>query len=272
MENEAFSFVLNKTFGFSCSLEKERTDLIIKHYAHQYGGHYVEKKFQPTDEDWIKFWRQLRCLGVWKWKNSYYNPCCDGTSWNLNIENGNGRNSSEGSNSYPGVKGTSYGKTFTSFLEAINQLAGEGIIPVSQYSSASTPQDAPSSVIFNSFTPTYQYRIEMGEMVSGNILDEELWQSAGVVYARVHEKRREVVYIGKTDGILRNRINDHLRRIPRYLKQKDIDYREWAEGKTITIYAHKPKRVMRLGLSISTHVGLESALIDSINPLFVSRR
>ncbi len=128
------------------------------------------------------------------------------------------------------------------------------------------------SVIFNSFSPTYRYRIENGKPVHREVLNEELWKSSGVVYARVNEMEREAVYIGKTDNRLSVRIADHLRRIPQYSRKKDIDFREWAEGKTVTIYAYKPKKVRRLGISISTHAGLESALIDSIKPMFVARK
>jgi hypothetical protein len=226
----------------------------------------------PSEEEWEEFWKQLQRLGVWEWKDSYYNLCCDGTSWSLEAEHEGRRVTSGGGNSYPGVKGTNYGKTFTSFLKALNQLVGEEIIPVNQYPNTPTPHEFSSKIILNSFTPAYQYRIKNGDPVAGKILDEKLWCSAGVVYARVCEKVRDIVYIGKTDGKLKGRILDHLRRITEYTKPRDIEYREWAEGKTVTIYAHKPKKVNCLGMTISTHAGLESALIDSINPKFVFRR
>ncbi len=128
----------------------------------------------------------------------------------------------------------------------------------------------PNDRIFSFFVPTYQYRVCKGQSVDGKVLSEKLWNSTGVVYARTY--RKEVVYIGKTDGPLKRRVKDHLQRITRYTKQKDIDYREWAEGKTVTIYAYQPEKAYRLGLPVPTHVGLEHTLIDEIKPKFVSRK
>ncbi len=228
--------------------------------------------FNPTDEDWNKFWKKLRRLGVWNWKNKYYNMCFDGTSWSLDIEHEERKISCEGSNSYPGVKGTNYGKTFTAFCNAISDLVGSDLAIGNPpcYPPRVTPK--PEDRIFNSFVPTYRYRVKDGKIINGKILNEKLWEASGVVYARTHKNSKAVVYIGKTDGPLKTRIKDHLRRIPRYTKPKDIDYREWAEGKAVTIYAYQPKKISCLGLTISTQAGLEHALIEAIDPMFVSRK
>jgi len=132
------------------------------------------------------------------------------------------------------------------------------------------PQSDASSVIFNSFTPTFSYRVTNGQPADETVLDEALWEASGVTYARTNGQT--VVYVGKCDGPLKSRIKDHLRRLTRYTKPKDIAYRDWAENRTITIYAHRPPPTNYLGLSVPVHVGLEQALIDEINPHFVSRR
>jgi hypothetical protein len=126
------------------------------------------------------------------------------------------------------------------------------------------------ATIFNFFSPTFRYFVRNGKPVDQEILDEKLWNSSEVVYAR--SDGQEIPYIGKTDGKLRGRIKDHLRLIPKFTKEKDIKYREWAEGKTITIYAYQPDKVECLGLPIAVHVGLEHALIDAIKPWAVARK
>lgn len=130
-------------------------------------------------------------------------------------------------------------------------------------------KDHAQSVVFK-FLPVFRYKVQDGQPINEKVLDEELWQSDGVVYARTDKKT--IAYIGKTNGTLKSRVKDHLRRIPKYSKSKDLDYIFWAEGKTITIFAHKPKNKNYLGLSVPQHPGLEYALIDAINPPFVSRK
>ena len=131
-------------------------------------------------------------------------------------------------------------------------------------------KDHALSVVFNSFAPVFRYRVQNGKPIKETVLNEELWQSDEIVYARTH--KRTISYIGKTNGTLKSRVQDHLRRIPKYSKPKDLDYRDWAEGKTITIYAHKPKSKNYLGLRVPIHAGLEHTLIDEIKPPFVSRK
>ncbi len=126
------------------------------------------------------------------------------------------------------------------------------------------------SVVFDLFTPVYRYKVVNKKTCNEKILDESLWNTSGTVYIRAY--RKSIVYVGKTNGPLRVRIRDHLRRLLKYEKQKDIEYRNWAENKTITIYAYHPNKIKRLGLSIPIHHGLEHALIDAIKPKFVSRK
>lgn len=173
-------------------------------------------------------------------------------------------------NAYPDVKGSNYGKTFRGFLEAIDRLVGEEFFLTDPPSLKLTLKDHAQSVVFNSFAPVFRYRVQNGKPIKEKVLNEELWQSDGVVYARSHKKM--IAYIGKSDGPLKSRIKAHLRLIPKYSKPKDIAYRDWAEGKTITIFAHKPKNKNYLGLQVPIHAGLEHVLIDKIQPPFVSRK
>jgi hypothetical protein len=225
---------------------------------------------RPTDEEWQIFFQKIHKLGVWGWEKEYYNLCLDGTGWELSIEHEGKSITSCGGNAYPGVKGIDYGKKFTEFLDALSQLVGSKLAIGNPLPYKEPPQINYKSVIFNSFVPAYQYCVKHGKPVSGKVLNEDIWDAAGVVYARTH--KQEIVYIGKTNATLKSRVQDHLRRIPNYSKPEDLRFRRWAEGKTITIFAHKPKNKNYLGLSVPIHTGLEHALIDAIKPTFVSRR
>ncbi len=126
------------------------------------------------------------------------------------------------------------------------------------------------SVVFNRFTPVFRYKVVNKKICNEQILDESLWNMSGAVYFRAY--RKSIVYIGKTNGPLKSRIRDHLRRFAKYEKPKDIEYRDWAENKIIKIYAYHPNEVTHLGLKVPIHNGLEHALIDAIKPRFVSRK
>lgn len=127
-----------------------------------------------------------------------------------------------------------------------------------------------SSFIFENFQPVFKYKMKNGRPVNERVIDPDLFGARGVVYARVHGK--SVVYIGKTDGSLRARINRHLSGFPDGKTGRVVQYREWAEGKTITIFAHKPEPITYLGLSVPIHTGLEYALIERVEPKFVARK
>ncbi len=123
--------------------------------------------------------------------------------------------------------------------------------------------------LLRKFVPVCQYRIKNRKVCILTRLNEELWQSSRVVYARTW--RKKVLYIGKADGKLSRRIAEHFRRIPKYVKSKDVNYRKWANGKTITIWAFKPKSVKLFGLRIPIHAGVEAALIKKLKPPYVFR-
>jgi hypothetical protein len=95
-------------------------------------------------------------------------------------------------------------------------------------------------------------------------LDSYLWNEDCVVYARVYAD--EPVYIGSTDRLLSKRITEHLRYISSNPDPTPTKYREWAEGKRITIVAYKPEPVKRLGREIPIHRSVEAALIKEFKP------
>jgi hypothetical protein len=109
------------------------------------------------------------------------------------------------------------------------------------------------------FRPVCQYVMRDQRPQDVKILDEDLWQKWGVVYARVYCEK--VVYIGVTDGQLSRRIGAHLNGIAGSMRGTAPRYRAWAEGKQITIVAYNPPAVEILGRKIQVHRAIEAALI-----------
>jgi hypothetical protein len=128
------------------------------------------------------------------------------------------------------------------------------------------------------FRPVLRYQMHQGKAVNCEHLDEELWNQSGVVYARMCDG--EVIYVGKCDKRLAGRLGAHLKGISEDMPKNPLTryYKQWAEGKTITIFAYKPPAVRLCGHEVTTHRGLEAALIDVFEPRqynrawFVKRR
>ncbi len=69
----------------------------------------------PSDDDWQKFWKNTVKLKIWLWQDQYVDKSSsDGSSWSLNIEIGNLRLKSYGSNNKP--------ENFNEFLQAVRML------------------------------------------------------------------------------------------------------------------------------------------------------
>ena len=119
------------------------------------------------------------------------------------------------------------------------------------------------------FRPVVQYTLRKGVPQKIELLDEKLWEKVGVVYARIVYD--EVLYIGSTNGPLKTRLNAHLKGIEKVRSEKGKEYWKFVEGKKVTIYAYKPMPLKELGYEISTHRGLEEALIKEFQPRFTHR-
>lgn len=110
------------------------------------------------------------------------------------------------------------------------------------------------------FRPVYQYTFAKGQVRARKVLNRKLWHARNVVYARVCGKR--VVYVGKADGTLRGRITRHIKFFPSAPKSKE--YRAFAEGKIVIIFAYKPRPIWRFGMAIPIHGSIEAALIKKL--------
>ena len=119
------------------------------------------------------------------------------------------------------------------------------------------------------FRAACRYSIHDGMPVKFETLDPKLWNERGTVYARIAEGTSEPVYIGSTDKALRVRIKEHLALISKPRNQR---YREWAEGRQITIIAYKPPTIELIGHVIPIHRAVEATLIAAFNPMFVFRK
>jgi hypothetical protein len=86
-----------------------------------------EKNLQinPTFQQWNKFWIQMEKSKIWSWKADYPNPgVCDGTQWKIAIHYAEQKIESKGDNNYPNCRNGVPGKTFTTFLKAVQELLG----------------------------------------------------------------------------------------------------------------------------------------------------
>jgi hypothetical protein len=84
----------------------------------------------PTEGQWEEFRASLDAVHFWEWMAEYPNPgVLDGTSWSVQIEYPDVRNSARGQNNYPLEHGRPSGipfptHQFKTFLGAVRQLLG----------------------------------------------------------------------------------------------------------------------------------------------------
>jgi hypothetical protein len=126
--------------------------------------------------------------------------------------------------------------------------------------------------ILAAFKPAFRYRMRDGVVTSSKELDQTLLGQEGVVYLRVH--RQHVLYVGKCDGKLSHRIQEHLRRIPDPGTPGGKRHLKWAKGRkitNITILAYRPEPIYMFGLPVAVHSGLEAALIGKFQPPYNDR-
>ena len=120
------------------------------------------------------------------------------------------------------------------------------------------------------FRPVLQYVMRDGCPQEYKEFDDKLLEEDGVVYARIINGGHPV-YIGSTNGKLSKRLKAHLQGIKKPRTSNVEEYKEFAEGKTVIIYAYKPESMTALGRKISIHRGLEEALIEEFKPRFTKR-
>ena len=85
----------------------------------------------PTKRNWINFKKKLDIIEVWGWDARYEDHrVLDGTQWELEIDYGSQKISTNGSNSYPGANNVDMlldwedSPVFDNFLHALNLLLG----------------------------------------------------------------------------------------------------------------------------------------------------
>ncbi len=121
---DKLSFSMNFFTGPSIVLQWDRNELL---YGEGGNGKYVNNKIAltPDNTKWIKFWSDVRNIGVWYWRNHYDNKVLDGIDWELEIVFGDKRISSLGFNAYP-PKGTNEpSEAFKQLLRAFGELMSD---------------------------------------------------------------------------------------------------------------------------------------------------
>lgn len=80
---------------------------------------------------WIRFWRHVDKIGVWRWREDYSKPILDGWGWSLEMERGGQAIKTGGQNDAPGSDPNDYGypptSDFAHFLKALRNLTGKQI-------------------------------------------------------------------------------------------------------------------------------------------------
>ena len=202
--------------------------------------------FYPASDKWEAYWERVKIIGDWNEKLKSQLNIMDGTNYYFDlkhkeIEISMKRRTAEAP--YPGWF------PYYEHINAIENLVGENFHnihfgkpssePISSEDQGADRASKNTSIIFDHFTKAFQYQVIDGKIINKIILNDDIWEADKVVYART--SKREIVYIGKTDGKLKSRMNGHIRLFDNYTKQRDLDYKSWSEGKTITIYAYKPE-------------------------------
>ncbi len=129
--------VFNITYGayrelnnFSIKIEDGK---IIPSY--EFSPFHNSDKYEdiiPSKKDWIKFWKKMDNIDIWSWLKNYEPQgmaVLDGYYWNINIEFGDKKIKSSGSNAYPGdaaneIVDVDMSKLFKKFLAAVKELTG----------------------------------------------------------------------------------------------------------------------------------------------------
>ncbi len=108
--------------GNSYAVEMTEDGLIYRSFSYGYEPNQV-MPVTPDGEAWDAFRQALDDLDVWNWRPDYVNESImDGTNWHVEIEWGEKRVQSGGSNGYPGGRESS--RQFSGFLKAVSQLIG----------------------------------------------------------------------------------------------------------------------------------------------------
>lgn len=123
-----FEISIGGFMGPSYNLKIESEALIYTAYDSGYSDPKTSK-INPSSRKWGNFWKKLDQLNVWGWQPDYENPgVMDGTGWSVDIEFGDRKIHSGGSNNYPGGEeddpDLEEGSVFRRFLKAVQNLIG----------------------------------------------------------------------------------------------------------------------------------------------------
>jgi hypothetical protein len=126
------TFALNiGGLGQAYSITIRGPDLLYESRVNEHTPPYTlvttKKTIRPSPERWVRFWKTMDSVDLWRWRTDYPNPpniAC-GTAWAVSIDFDGRRLRSTGHNNYPGT-GPFPGpeSAFGSFLTAVEDLLG----------------------------------------------------------------------------------------------------------------------------------------------------
>ena len=128
MQPDKLHFEIGGFFGENHKIEWRDGYLWYRHEENP-GVRPSEIQITPGSAQWERFWREVEAAGIWQWRPNYDSEICDGTQWSLEIQYGDRRVSSHGSNAYPGsnAQGPDYSSSFSFklWLKALRRLTGQ---------------------------------------------------------------------------------------------------------------------------------------------------
>ena len=120
---EAGGYLPTKFSVLSASFRQNMTSMVwdgeVLRYEETLVGEPPRKQnLTPSKESWMKFWKEMDAIDIWKWKAEYMdNKLADGHSWEVLLEHGDKRIHSRGRNMKPAQ--------FERFEKAVFELRGQ---------------------------------------------------------------------------------------------------------------------------------------------------
>jgi hypothetical protein len=117
---EAGGYLPTKLNVLSASFRRNMTSMVwdgeVLRFEETLVGQPPRKEnLTPSEERWMKFWKEMDAIAIWKWKAEYIdNKLGDGHSWEVLLEHGDKKVQARGRNMYPAQ--------FERFEEAVLEL------------------------------------------------------------------------------------------------------------------------------------------------------
>ena len=104
---EAGGYLPTKLSVWSASFRRNMTSVVwdgeVLRFEETLVGQPPRKEnLTSSEESWMKFWKEMDAIDIWKWKAEYTdNKLADGHSWEVLLEHGDKKAHARGRNMYP---------------------------------------------------------------------------------------------------------------------------------------------------------------------------